>query len=158
MPDANLRIMPARSINLWLTISASAGASRVVARWNFDRRIGVPSGVKTPNCNGGRRFSRYVEGVRRCADGSSALRRAILRMLRLRGCELRFARVVAHYFLLAVAAAGDHRLLALQQVDVRSQLLAQLDAVGRRVGLGAARGRGFLGRAAAGLGIVCAGS
>src|SRR6185312_9964090 len=117
MPDANLRIMPARSINLWLTISASAGASRVVARWNFDRRIGVPSGVKTPNCNGGRRFSRYTEGVRRSADGSGALRRAVLRLLCLRGRELRFARAVAHHLLLAIAA-GDHRLLALQQVDV----------------------------------------
>src|SRR5687768_8000819 len=39
-PAASLRIMPALSISLWLTISASAGVSLLVWRWNCDRRIG----------------------------------------------------------------------------------------------------------------------
>src|SRR5690606_41971446 len=40
MPAASLRIIPALSISLWLTSSASAGVSFSVWRWNCDRRIG----------------------------------------------------------------------------------------------------------------------
>src|SRR4249919_2881997 len=43
MPAASLRSIPALSISLWLTISASAGDSLLVRRWNRDRRIGLVS-------------------------------------------------------------------------------------------------------------------
>src|SRR3990172_7920266 len=39
MPAASLRIMPARSISWWLTVSASAGVSRTVASRNFEVRM-----------------------------------------------------------------------------------------------------------------------
>src|SRR5215467_263977 len=39
MPAASLLISPARSISLWLTSSASAGASLSVERKNRDRRM-----------------------------------------------------------------------------------------------------------------------
>src|SRR5690606_32275251 len=45
MPAASLRIIPALSISLWLTSSASAGVSFSVWRWNCDRRIGGVTGV-----------------------------------------------------------------------------------------------------------------
>src|SRR5690606_30189093 len=38
-PAASLRSMPALSISLWLAISASAGVSFSVCRWNCDRRM-----------------------------------------------------------------------------------------------------------------------
>src|SRR5699024_7508520 len=38
-PAPSLRIMPARSMSWWLTISASAGISRVVVRAKADRRM-----------------------------------------------------------------------------------------------------------------------
>src|SRR5690348_6767985 len=66
MPDASLRIMPARNISLWLTISASAGASRVVARWNRDRRIALIR-RKTPNCNGELHLLFAVRLITRCS-------------------------------------------------------------------------------------------
>src|SRR5690242_10846549 len=83
------------------------------------------------------------------ASESTSLRRAVLHLLRAGGGELLFAGVVAHHLLLAIAAVGHDRLLALQQRDVRTQLLAKFGAVGRRVGLRAARcgpGRTGLGR------------
>src|SRR5688572_26588981 len=50
--------MPAFSISLWLTISASAGVSLLVWRWNCDRRIGGTSGRREAAilpCQGRRR-------------------------------------------------------------------------------------------------------
>src|SRR5690606_9016422 len=40
MPPASLRIMPARVINRWLTISASEGASLRVAMWKREAFMG----------------------------------------------------------------------------------------------------------------------
>src|SRR5690606_16361647 len=48
MPAASLRIIPALSISLWLTSSASAGVSFSVWRWNCDRRIGGINEVARP--------------------------------------------------------------------------------------------------------------
>jgi hypothetical protein len=41
MPPARRRMMPARSMSLWLTISASAGASLRVERKNCETRIRI---------------------------------------------------------------------------------------------------------------------
>src|SRR3990172_3069340 len=46
MPAASLRIMPARSISRWLTVSASAGVSRTVESRNRETRMDVVVLVK----------------------------------------------------------------------------------------------------------------
>src|SRR6185312_16884713 len=72
--------------------------------------------------------------TRRCsvaATKSTPLRRAVLHLLRAGVGELLLAGVVAHHLLLAIAAVGHDRLFALQQRDVRTQLLAKFGAVGR---------------------------
>src|SRR5690349_12018098 len=100
MPEPSLRIMPARSISLWLAISASLGASRVVARWNRDRRMET---------------FRVVERgiVAECPllpPGEDRLL-AVLLLLRARGRQFLAALHVTHVLLRSTGIAGGERLI-----------------------------------------------
>src|SRR5690348_16345712 len=130
MPAASLRTMPARSISLWLAISASLGASRVVARWNRDRRMEA---------------FRVVERgiVAECPLFPLEENRllAVLLLLRARGRQFLPALHVTHVLLRSAGIAGSERLVAVEHADVAGEIFAQLGAIGGRIGNLGGRGR-----------------
>src|ERR1700761_5022652 len=102
--------MPARIISLWLAISASAGTSLTVARWNWLRRMCGESGVKGAIIAVRAGSSRVYAALR----FGLPLGAAILRVGGLGGVQLLLALVRVQHLLLA-AVLHHHRGAALQR-------------------------------------------
>src|SRR6185312_6760991 len=143
-PEASRRIMPARSISLWLAISASAGISLTVARWNWLRRMRVdPAWGKTPiiavrllwkppgSVNAGFAPARLKGG--RMATKRNSFRLAILLVLRFVRSDLLLALGIVERGRFSVLL-HHHRGVALEHLQIRLQGVAKRLAVGGRIG------------------------
>src|SRR5690625_79382 len=129
-PAARRRIIPARSIRRWLATSASAGVSRVVWRWNRDRRI------VRGRTGQGRALCHAPPLVQRGPDASAAAG-GLLAIGPFRGAgqlQLVGALVFSQFARVALAIVLVHRSVAQQDLDVAAgrRALRVFPGIGRR--------------------------